>query len=797
LLYDDGVLGPLLSAYDSRIAQLDSDLNSRTQQSAELRRQVDEIVDENERLRDELAKAIEARQLALSAAALSAIPEPGSLTAEEADLLRQENELLLQQQRDGEEEMHRLRKRLDDKSQEALRAGQDYASMLSQLSQTQAQARDAEEKLSRQISLTANSEARVAALMDDLSESRVAAAAAEEKHSSTLSAAEEKHSTALAAAEERLAAALREADTHRQLTHDTQDELQAMQAKYRESLDAQTAVRNELTAAKERHEELSNELKDRSHEVDTLRRGMALVEAKLADYQRKDAEMYKRIREALEAAEESRASRDATAARCAELEQQLQLANAHLSSVRQTTRETVLEEVAAQQAALQAALQATAADLAASQAAVSDWRAKTERLERDVRGHLAEIAVLKEDAANALSSKNRLGLATMGALEKVTHVERERDEALARLDQATRRLERNAQEALIEKTTLEQALRNLKLVAAEREGDIGMLKGEVAVLKRQAESLDKDLVTLRASKVAAEADLRRQIAIVTAERDGEVKALSAKLEASAAASAASAQELSRFMQSKQEMLSKWREEALSVTTKLNKAVEEHRAQAAAAAVEQKNLAQQNEALVAENAHLNAWAQNVEAELKRAEAEVKRAEAEAKKWEGEVKKWEEEAKQWEREAERLEAAAAAELQNWQSGAAAAAAEAAAAQEEVKRLEAALVKVNAEKTRLENQRYTADPMTARYDALKREIKSALYSSTSSATAAAAAAAAAGAGANAAYTPVAMAERFGAQGLIPAHVVGGGGLGAREMMGREVGGVRGGGVGGGGRS
>lgn len=65
------------------------------------------------------------------------------------------------------------------------------------------------------------------------------------------------------------------------------------------------------------------------------------------------------------------------------------------------------------------------------------------------------MASLREDAATSLASKSRLGIASLGAVERAAALERERDDALARLDTAQRRAERAARDAQLERQTLE------------------------------------------------------------------------------------------------------------------------------------------------------------------------------------------------------------------------------------------------------------------------------------------------------------------------------------------------------
>lgn len=56
-----------------------------------------------------------------------------------------------------------------------------------------------------------------------------------------------------------------------------------------------------------------------------------------------------------------------------------------------------------------------------------------------------------------------------------------------------------------------------------------------------------------------------QIASLRADRDAEVRALSSKIDAQAAAATVAAAEAERLLSSKQEVLARWREEAQTVS----------------------------------------------------------------------------------------------------------------------------------------------------------------------------------------------------------------------------------------
>ena len=103
----------------------------------------------------------------------------------------------------------------------------------------------------------------------------------------------------------------------------------------------------------------------------------------------------------MSAAEEARLARDTALARCADLERQVELANTRLTTARQATRDAVVDEFSAQVSAAQTAAQHVREELSSAHSAVTEWRARAERLERDqasltvsgtVRGRWEEVS---------------------------------------------------------------------------------------------------------------------------------------------------------------------------------------------------------------------------------------------------------------------------------------------------------------------------------------------------------------------------------------------------------------------
>ncbi|GLI59947.1 hypothetical protein VaNZ11_001999 [Volvox africanus] len=697
VLRDQKLLAPLLAAYDSRIAQLEADLRSRTEQVQALKGQVDDVVEENDRLRTDLAAASDAREAALaqanSATAAAAAANNAAVAAaaagtgnnEELELLRRENELLLTQQSEMDAEIQRLHRQLQERAQEALRGSQEQSALMAQLQQASAKVQEADGRAAKLAEGLRTTEAKAAALATQVSRSK---AALDEANAAT--------ATTKVALEE-----LRHA--HTQL----QAEAAAAQQRYKVASDGAASLQLELSTARERADTLEVQVSTLNRECETLRGALGSVEGKLTELQRRDADVWTRVKEAMMAAEEARLARDAAQARCMDLERQVELANTRLLTVRQATRDTVVDEFNTQINAAESAAAQVREELVAAQAAVSEWRARSERLERDQASLTAEMASLREDTAAALASKSRLGLASLGAVEKVAAVERERDEAVAKLESAQRKAERVARDAQMERQSMEHTLRGLKSTVAELETSLAAARAEVANGRRQLEAAGRELTAARAARQQTETELRQQMAALRADREADMRAFTSKLEAQATAANAAAAEAERLLSNKQEVLARWREEAQTLASRMEAALAEHKRELAAKGHEAAELRSRVEALSAENVELAAALSELEAKVEDLHAQLADADARAD-------------------------AAAAQLMS-------ASAREAELQHELRQIQMVLDRTRFEKNRMQRAH---DPLTAKYDALKKDIQTISVSvPTATTTTAATAATAAG--------------------------------------------------------
>ncbi|KAG2490694.1 hypothetical protein HYH03_010855 [Edaphochlamys debaryana] len=695
VLRDQKLLAPLLGAYDSRIAALEGELRARTEQVQVVKAQTDEVIEENDRLRSDVASALEARDQALahasasaaavreSQAAAAAAAAAGAGANEELELLKRENELLISQQGELDGEIQRLHRALQERAQELMRAGQEQAALALQVQQSTGKASEAEARSAKLSEALRGEQAKSAAL---------AAAGQRSK------AAAEENAAALATTKAAL-------DELRQAHAQLSAEAAAAQQRYKVASDGAASLQLELSTQRERSDTLAGQVTALTRECDTLRNALGGVEGKLTELQRRDADVWTRVKEAMSAAEEARLARDTALARCADLERQVDIANTRLATVRQATRDAVVDEFSSQVSAAQAAAAQVREELAVAHTAVSEWRARAERLERDQASLQAELQALREDTANALASKSRLGLASLGAVEKVAAVERERDEAVAKLESAGRRAERAARDAQMERQNYETTLRNLKSSLAEHEAALAAARAEVGTTKRQMEALGRELAAAKAARQNAEAELRQQIASMRSDREAEARSFTAKLDAQAAAAAVAAGEAERLLANKQEVLARWREEAQTLASRMEAALQDHKREMGARAHEAAELRARCEALAAENVELAGAVSEMEAKLDELHAQLGDAEARADAATGQAMG---------------AASREGELHS-----------------ELRQLQAALDRTAFEKSRMQRAH---DPLTAKYDALKKDIRQTVAAPPGAGAAAAAAALAA---------------------------------------------------------
>ncbi|MEW5305931.1 MAG: hypothetical protein WDW36_008441 [Sanguina aurantia] len=556
-LRDRRYLNPLLEAYDLKVAELGSRVAEMTEGACTLQLQVDGVVNENEGLRGALSRALEGRSLAALASHHDGggHARSGALMAEEASLLKEENTLLAEAQSDLYAEVNRLQMALNDAGVEGVRLAQEAAnsSMLAQ--QHLARMQEAEAKVARALASARSAENRSAGDAAAFAELQTSIASERGSAAATAQTLQE-----LRGVHAQVCAAIPGLEQRAKAGHD-----------------AKMALQVELSSARERYDAAAGEAAAAVREGTALRQALTSMEARLSEFQRKDVEVYGRIKGAMEVAEEACLARDALLARQRELQRENESLSGRLAALRGVVKEQVTDEFLAQVSSLTLQLQAAQEEQRAASTQVHGERVRAERLEREQRSLAAELVAMREEAGASHGGKHRIGLMSdVGALERMQELERCRDDATAKLDSTERKLERCGREWGLEKMAMEQGIRSLKQYSVELEGAVQVSRNEVAGLRRGAEAAGREVVSLRAAKALSEGGLRQQITAVRVERDSELQATVAKLEAAVAAGSSSTQEAERLLEAKEDLLARWREEATTIAGRLEDSLESHR-----------------------------------------------------------------------------------------------------------------------------------------------------------------------------------------------------------------------------
>ncbi|MEW5318656.1 MAG: hypothetical protein WDW38_009861 [Sanguina aurantia] len=556
-LRDRRYLNPLLEAYDLKVAELGSRVAEMTEGACTLQLQVDGVVNENEGLRGALSRALEGRSLAALASHHDGggHARSGALMAEEASLLKEENTLLAEAQSDLYAEVNRLQMALNDAGVEGVRLAQEAAnsSMLAQ--QHLARMQEAEAKVARALASARSAENRSAGDAAAFAELQTSIASERGSAAATAQTLQE-----LRGVHAQVCAAIPGLEQRAKAGHD-----------------AKMALQVELSSARERYDAAAGEAAAAVREGTALRQALTSMEARLSEFQRKDVEVYGRIKGAMEVAEEACLARDTLLARQRELQRENESLSGRLAALRGVVKEQVTEEFLAQVSSLTLQLQASQEEQRVASTQVHEERVRAERLEREQRSLAAELVVMREEAGSSHGSKHRIGLMSdVGALERMQELERCRDDATAKLDSTERKLERCGREWGLEKMAMEQGIRSLKQYSVELEGAVQVSRNEVAGLRRGVEAAGREVVNLRAAKALSEGGLRQQITAVRVERESELQATVAKLEAAVAAGSSSTQEAERLLEAKEDLLARWREEATTIAGRLEDSLESHR-----------------------------------------------------------------------------------------------------------------------------------------------------------------------------------------------------------------------------
>eukprot|EP00798_Chlamydomonas_sp_ICE-L_P001641 gene1641-33032_t len=593
---------------EAELMRLRSELEKRDQDQVQRAMQTNETEAELQHLRAELERHQQQERLEL-------VERLQEMKAERLELVDKHQEM--------EAELQRLVADLEMRDEQELRSVQDNASVLAAAHQSNMRLQEIEGRYTRALEAVnvaedqaKSAEARLAELNAILEDERMDATTTERALS------EMRHQNAILV-----------------------DEHAAVEKRCQMSLGAQSAAQRELGALRERCEMYNAKAVSLALEVEQLQMALKDVELKLTTYKNNDLEVHGRIKEAFEAADDAKKSREVAVAHNAELQ-------CEADALKQNTCEL---EAACNN--LNAELQASAAAYALAEGELDTTRNIKGISTTSIKGASAllvsrviehqtsisslttknrwlegELATLKVNLGEALSSKSRISLMSLSALEKVQDLEREREESNQKLESMARRLERCTTEWQHESKSSAVEISSLKKRASELEARFDVATAEAAGCVHQLTEVAKELQVsqvvndelrreLQVSK-AVNDELRGELQVsqavndelrgklregaeaADAERMMEVKMLTAKLEASMAGCARSVAGAEKALVAKEALLARWKEEAQVVTTKLERAIVEHKQDLGDKERDVVSLKRQVDSLLRENGQLS-------------------------------------------------------------------------------------------------------------------------------------------------------------------------------------------------
>ncbi|KAF6264159.1 hypothetical protein COO60DRAFT_1698426 [Scenedesmus sp. NREL 46B-D3] len=542
---DSRYLNPLLSAYDQRLNDAQADLASKTNAVRDIKAKVHQLVEENESLHDRLAEQasrMEGRALLREGSFFDGADR--ARLQERLELLEHENDLLVRQQSELDGELRRLGRQLAERDQQLV-AVSDVA---------------------------AHGTSRVDELERSLAQAKKAAG-----ESGMLRDKVKELSDRLNDQASRTAEAIAAADTARQQQHALQAELAAAQSTAR----MVPGLQGELSKARTAAEAASSQVGVMRGEADGLRAALHAVEGRLTEYQEKDTEVYLRIKEAMELAEEARLERDAARTETDALQAQLSAAQARLQeaarqlsggggdglSFREVRQRLVEAEGKLAQAARAEEEQA---------AKLSELRLTAERLSRDKASLYAELAGLKEELELCSFSSSKSGSLS----DRLAEAERARDDAVQKLDSHKRAAARSEREWELQRQQLQGDVQRLAKRVAAAEEAAAAAAAASAEAQQAAAASEGEVASFRAARGRVESELRQQLVELRQEREAEVAALVQKLERALATCDKSVVDAEQMLVAKDSLLRRWKQEAQLIASKLEVALQQHQAELA-------------------------------------------------------------------------------------------------------------------------------------------------------------------------------------------------------------------------
>eukprot|EP00873_Tetraselmis_striata_P025321 jgi/Tetstr1/445585/TSEL_033357.t1 len=560
-LSDPKYLSPLLVAYDKHLNTQEKTAKQASEKISGLERAILQITAENEKLAEEVAN--QNRLLSKHAEAQNnALGADNRDTIDRLELLVQENDLLTHQQAELEAEIARLMGRMEERTREHVQAAQDNSHLHAKLRGMQVRLAEAEARAGRFKALAKREEHRA-----QLAQGPAAAASASDNRQADMGAPAPSVDSSvrqqLREREEDLAASASELSNLRQ---------QLMQV-----LGSNNALQAQVASLQEQNDAAQGAAAAAQAEAEELRGALANMDSRLTSFHRKDAEVYARIKEAMEQAEQAKLARDASQGREVMLKHENESLRGKLAQLVCQLEERYEAEAEIRESGLRSDLDARTVQVEDLKMQIAELEASFARKERDMESLRQEKAGVLAQLENVPMSDRNLGggAATLVNMERIKDMQKKVDAAEAAAETAKRELQHATRAATLERQKLQAEVVALIHKQSELESVLAKAQGDLSKAQLEAERARRNELDIRQQRIKADNEFKAALDTVSRERDADMRRLSSRLDDANAMLSKCNIEHSKALEAYEAQVAQWREEAMYLREKMSGIDAEH------------------------------------------------------------------------------------------------------------------------------------------------------------------------------------------------------------------------------
>ncbi|GMH32563.1 hypothetical protein BSKO_00397 [Bryopsis sp. KO-2023] len=543
---------PLLGAYDVRIGEL----NSRVEESAEVldaaKKQAEILVKENENLRKQLRESMDFMEKNTSGNA--GVVGEASEVVNRLTLLAQENELLSERKEGLERQVAALDKRLCEEQQESKKLGLENVQLVSKMKSQAAEIKEYKDKRDDTYILMECSKKQLGGAEGRMGELRTELDNIKQENEML------KH---------------RAGQTDQEKDSEA-DDVQRLLARMREAQLKLKRAEVEFSNSKEDNAILRAELNASHGEAVRLHEALRITSSSLKEYQTKDSESFIRVKEAVDAAENAKSTRDAAIRKEVELRHEVESLNQKLKVYRQEAHAELQAAHSKHSNRLMVQLEQAEEEARRARHKLSDMEASNQSLIHEKRLLEEQHEELKKDLSGSKVICSLTGITVSGVeeMQRLQQVEYDRQEAVEKLASVERAAERRGREWESEKRHLEANIQELRKKAADLQ--VSQRDGQLEVTRLQHQ-LDTSLRQHSACKKAREemeSGKKQEMKRMRLEHEKEVITLTSKMEKLVGINRRQLDEAQAIMDSREALVVRWKEEALVLSNRCERIVAE-------------------------------------------------------------------------------------------------------------------------------------------------------------------------------------------------------------------------------